>query len=275
MTMNMHMLDLMVAPVDWLTLMLMPQWMDMEMDMEMDSVGPSGGSHHSGIGSVNNHQIGGVGDTGIYALFKLWDQSGQHLNLSLGGTAPTGDVTIKLRTTAHNPTYDTLIHYGMQLGTGTWDFKPSLTYTGEMAQLFWGGQLTGTKRLENRNESNYALGDIFQSSVWGGYQWTHWLSTTARGIYNQQGAVSGHYLPVLTRTDGGPFTPMHIGPFDSPANYGGRFVDVGLGINVTVPGGTFAGNTVKFEWLQPVHTDYNGYQLDRSGALAVTWNYGF
>ena len=34
MSMNMHMLDMMYAPTDWLTLMLMPQWVDMNMDME-------------------------------------------------------------------------------------------------------------------------------------------------------------------------------------------------------------------------------------------------
>jgi hypothetical protein len=33
MSMTMHMLDLMYAPTEWLTLMLMPQWMDMDMDM--------------------------------------------------------------------------------------------------------------------------------------------------------------------------------------------------------------------------------------------------
>jgi hypothetical protein len=258
--------------------MLMPQWMDMEMDMTMldGFTGNSMGGMHGG--AVPNHQTGGIGDTGLYALFKLFERPGQHINLSLGGTAPTGDVNIKLRktqaTTLASP--DVPIHYGMQLGSGTWDFKPSLTYTGEREQFIWGAQVTGTKRLESRNESNYALGDIFQSSVWGGYQWTNWLSSTVRGVYTAQGAIRGEYLPVAN-----PFVPNtlltlnHIGPSDKPANYGGQFVDLGLGVNVTIPSGTFAGNTVKFEWLQPVHTNYNGYQLDRDYSLAVTWGVGF
>jgi hypothetical protein len=62
---------------------------------------------------------------------------------------------------------------------------------------------------------------------------------------------------------------------DITSNYGGQYVDLGLGVNVTVPSGTFAGNTIKFEWLQPVHTDYNSYQLDRSAALTATWGVGF
>ena len=273
MAMNMHMLDLMVAPTDWLTLMLMPQFMDMEMSMTALSVASAPGHSHGG--ATHGHQTGGVGDTGLYALFKLLDKPGQHINLSLGGTAPTGDVGITLRNTAINPSDNVFIHYGMQFGSGTWDFKPSLTYIGEANQFNWGAQVTGTKRLESRNSSNFAFGDIFQGSVWSGYQWTHWISTTVRGVYTWQDDISGAYRPVTTDSRDQPFNFAHIGPFDKSANYGGQFVDLGLGINVTVPSGAFEGNTLKFEWLQPVHTDYNGYQLDREGALSATWSYGF
>jgi Protein of unknown function (DUF3570) len=279
MNMSMHMLDLMYAPTDWLTLMVMPQWMDMDMDMTELETAPGGHGHRGGA-AVHSHQTGGVGDTGVYALFKLFERSGHKVNLSLGGTAPTGDADITLRRTQSiTRGFDGVpIHYGMQLGSGTWDFKPSLTYTGELEQYSWGAQVTGTKRLESRNESNFAFGDIFQGSVWGGYQWTNWLSTTVRGVYTAQGAVRGHYLPVFKATINDPhqlFIPSHVGSFDNPANYGGQFVDLGLGVNVTAPSGAFAGNTLKFEWLQPVHTDYNGYQLDRDYALNVTWSYGF
>ena len=37
-TMQMHMLDIMYAPTDWLTLMLMPQWMTMDMTMTLLTV---------------------------------------------------------------------------------------------------------------------------------------------------------------------------------------------------------------------------------------------
>ncbi|MEQ1545860.1 DUF3570 domain-containing protein [Methyloglobulus sp.] len=279
MTMNMHMLDLMVAPTDWLTLMVMPQWMDMEMTMTPLKEFVSEGGHNHAAGVSHNHQTGGVGDTGVYALFKLFGRPNHHITLSLGGTAPTGDVGIKLRKTGSVTGHlsNIPLHYGMQLGSGTWDFKPSLTYTGEMDRFSWGGQVTGTKRLESRNASNFAFGDIFQGSVWGGYQWTNWLATTVRGVYTTQGAIRGAY-PAPTEIQsltGLPFVQTHVGPFDKSVNYGGQFVDLGLGINVTIPNGAFAGNTLKFEWLQPLHTDYNGYQLDRDYSLAFTWGYGF
>lgn len=273
MAMNMHMLDMMYAPTDWLTLMLMPQWMDMEMDMT-PLVTNSGNAHNHG-GAAHSHQTGGIGDTGMYALFKLFDKPNHHINLSLGVTAPTGDVAVTLRKTATNSIPNIPIHYGMQLGSGTWDFKPSLTYTGEHNAFSWGVQATGTLRLESRNQSGFAFGDIFQGSVWGGYQWTNWLATTVRGVYTWQDSISGQYPQMYSHQNGEPYISKHVGPFDKPANYGGQFVDLGLGINVTVPSGVFEGNSIKFEWLQPVHTDYNGYQLDRDGALSATWNMMF
>jgi hypothetical protein len=136
-------------------------------------------------------------------------------------------------------------------------------------------------RLKGQNKSGYRLGDIFQGSVWGGYHFTHWLAGTMRGIYTWQDSIHGRLNPSQTLVSDPntgelvPFASQHIGSFDFPGNYGGQFVDLGLGVNFTVPSGAFAGNSLKFEWLQPLHTDYNGYQLDRDYALNFTWSYGF
>jgi hypothetical protein len=165
----------------------------------------------------------------------------------------------------------------MQLGSGTWDFKPALTYTGDADNFIWGAQVTGIKHLESRNSANFTFGDIFQGSVWGGYQWTDWLTTTLRGVYTTQGAIRGQYLPVIDASTTPPkvYEPTHVGTFDQTTNYGGKYWDLGLGINVNIPHGAFADNSLKFEWLQPIHTDYNGYQLDRDYTLNFTWSYGF
>ena len=42
MTMQMHMLDIMYAPTDWMTLMVMPQWMTMDMTMSPLDAGMGG-----------------------------------------------------------------------------------------------------------------------------------------------------------------------------------------------------------------------------------------
>jgi len=215
---------------------------------------------HSGVGG---HETGGVGDTSMSALVKLFDNDMHHLHMGLGVTAPTGDVDIEFRRLAQSE--GGLIHFMMQLGSGTWDFTPSLTYTGKINQWSWGAQANSVIRLESENESGYALGDIFQSSIWGGYNLTPWLATTVRGIHTVKGSIRGDFNAFNARG----------GPMDFPANSGGRFWDLGLGLNVTVPSGDLAGNSLSFEWIQPLDDDVNGFQLEREGALSASWSYAF
>lgn len=285
MAMHMHMLDFMYAPSDWLTLMLMPQFMDMNMSLRglerenyIDLGHNLNGHYYHHI--QNGHETGGIGDTGMYALFKVFDDSIHHLHLTAGFSAPTGDADIQLR---HNHGIDGgFIHYGMQLGSGTWDFKPSLTYTGQLDRFSWGAQVNGTIRMEDRNESGYALGDLFQATAWGSYGLTPWLTASIRGIYTIQGRITGEFRGVnsdstdpFLNTDGTPTSILKFGPMDYPQNYGGRFWDAAFGLNAVVPDGTLAGNQIAVEWLQPVYTDFNGYQLDRDGTLSFTWSHGF
>ncbi len=320
MTTNMHMLDIMYAPADWLTLMLMPQFMDMAMPSYHPNVDLNAGPHTMHGANIHDFPTGGVGDTGMYALFNLFNRSNHHLHLGVGVTAPSGDVAIRQKLLEPSKVDQAYVYYGMQLGSGTWDFKPSLTYIGKAGDWSWGAQAIGTKRLESRNSSGYALGDAFETSLWGGYDLSNWLSGTVRVAYNWQGAVKGRYpkwrvgnakrydCPKVNFTTYSQFDengyPIDQGMFDAaawqacidgkdidlsldqasddrtapmdyPGNYGGNYVDVGFGLSATVPTGVFAGNRLAFEWLQPVYTNVNGYQLDRDGALSFTWSYGF
>ncbi|WP_394808610.1 DUF3570 domain-containing protein [Nitrosomonas sp.] len=263
MDMRMHMVDLMYAPSKWFNVMLMPTFMDMDMNLrqlagaKVDTSGAHG--HHGAAG----HETGAVGDTYFSSLIKLLNIPGHRVHANLGFSAPTGKVDIEVRRT--HQADGGLIHFGMQLGSGTWDFTPSLTYAGERSRWSWGTQLSGVKRMEDQNKSGYRLGDLFQATTWGGYDLTHWLTASVRGVYTWQDAIQRDFNQFSAR----------IGPMDFPANYGGQFWDVGLGLNARIPGGRFAGNRFGFEWIQPVKSDFNGFQLDRQGALAATWSYQF
>jgi hypothetical protein len=268
MDMSMFMLELMYAPADWLTLMLMPTYMNMEMQMrgllspaEQAALPPDARAlymHHT----MHQHTTGGIGDTGVYASFKLFDAPGSRLLATLGVTIPTGDVSVRLRDTHQIETG--FEHYGMQLGSGTWDFNPSITWLGASDGWFWGAQASAIARMESRNKSGYALGDVYQGTAWGGYRWDNGLSGTLRGVYTQQGAIKGEINGTFYK----------LSPVDYSANYGGRFLDLGIGVNYAF-NGSFAGNQLGVEWLQPLRDDFNGYQLERRGALYASWKYLF
>lgn len=263
MEMSMHMINIMYAPTDWLNLMIMPTFVDMEMNLrELDGRPPpvDGVHEHTGIGG---HTTGGVGDTVISSLFKLVDQSGHHLHLGLGVSAPTGDVDLEFRRIARED--GSIVHFAMQLGSGTWDFLPNLTYTGAYNDWSWGAQVKGEVRMQDQNESGYRLGNTLQTSVWGSYKLTDWLSGSIRGIYSTQGAIKGDFNTFSGR----------VGPMDFPANHGGHFGDIGFGVNASIPSGSLVGNSFAFEWLQPIVDNVNGYQIQRQGALTASWSYAF
>lgn len=269
MNMHMHMLEFMYAPTDWLTLMVMPQYVDMDMNMrgllvlddfiDHPDIDTTTYFHHT----AHAHATGGVGDTGLYALVRVAQGPNYEAHLGLGLSAPTGDVGIRLRDTHQVETG--FIHYGMQLGSGTWDFKPSFTMTGQDERWSWGAQANATIRLEDRNASGYALGDVYQATAWGGYRFNAWLAGTVRGVYTSESAIDGAF--------NGTFRP--IGTTDYTGNYGGDFADIGIGLSMTIPGETLRGNRLAVEWLQPVLSDVNGYQLERSGALSASWSLAF
>ncbi len=266
MSMHMHMLELMYAPTDWLNLMLMPQFLDMEMTLRDldDAPPPPEGAPPT---HFTQHGTGGVGDTLMFALLKLFDVPGHHMHFGLGLSVPTGEVDIRLRP-AHQSRTEEFIHYGMQLGSGTWDLLPSLTYTGRFARWSWGGQLSGIHRLEDENQSGYALGDQFQATAWGGYALSDWLSASVRGVYTTQEEIRGAFEGQVGHLDG-------QGPMDFPQNYGGRFWDVGFGLSAEVPIAGLKDNRLSVEWLQPVEDDFNGFQLERDGSLFASFKLKF
>jgi hypothetical protein len=193
MTMHMHMLDLMYAPTDWLTLMLMPQHMTMNMRMR-DVAGAIGHDEHeeeegahSGHGAgPHEHSTSGLGDTVMTALVRLLEKNGHHVHIALGLSAPTGSVSER----GHDGKFT---HYMMQLGSGTWDFLPSLTYTGHSGAWGWGGQISANIKLEDENDSGFRFGDRYQGTLWGSRDLTDWLSGSVRLSYWGQGDISGHY----------------------------------------------------------------------------------
>ncbi len=270
MAMHMHMFNIMYAPTDWLTLMVMPQLVDKSMNMrELEGKPPHGSeiSTRQGVAishTRHEHITGGLGDTGLFAMFKLFNNDHHHVHMSLGFNAPTGESDFSLRG-AHGFALG-YIHYGMQVGSGTWDFRPSLTYTGQWHAFSWGAQFNATKRI-GKNDQGFTFGDIVQGTTWGGYQFTDWLSASVRGIYTSRGHLRGRYEERDQQ--------ISVGTMDYPSNYGGEYWDLGLGITVTAPKGNFAGNQLSFEWLQPLVDDVNGYQRERDGALTLNWSYMF
>ena len=255
---QMHMLDLMFAPTSWLSLMLMPTYLDNDMRLrELEGGLQDVHSNH------DRHATGGFGDTRFGALFGLVRRDQHQLQLGLVTSAPTGDTGVRFR--RDHGVERGFLHYDMQLGSGSWDFLPSLSYLGSSGRFRFGAQAAGIVRMEREGPTGYVLGDEIQVSAWGGIEMTDWLAATLRGLYARQGRIHGHFdRPSSLRTPG-----------DRPTNAGGRLFDLGIGLEFSVPRGSFEGVQLSVEWLQPLAEDWNGYQLERTGTLAASIGMSF
>ena len=117
MTMDMHMFGTMYAISNKWTLMGMLNYLDNEMSMPMGKMDSSG--------------LGDIKIAGLYDLAQ-WD-SGRRMHLKLGLNLPTGSIDEK-----HN---GNILGYGMQLGSGTYDFEPAITYLAQTENYSYGAQL--------------------------------------------------------------------------------------------------------------------------------------
>jgi hypothetical protein len=257
MDVRMHMLDLGFAPSRRVTFMLMPQFASMTMEHR-----PLAGAAPDNHGQ-HDEENGGIGDLPVVALVRLLDHEEHHVHAGLGVSIPIGAVDRDFRR-SHQESRGR-VAYGMQIGSGTWDLLPSLTYTGGLVGFSWGAQVRGVHRLERENDSGYALGDVAQATVWGGRRVTDWLSLSVRGVYTHEGGLEGEYDTFHDTS----------GPMNFPESYGGEYFDLGVGASVALTSGYLAGNEFALEWLEPLHDDVDGYQLERRGALSLAWSVRF
>jgi hypothetical protein len=252
------MLDLMYAVSDRTSLMLMPQYVTTSMKQSPVAANgpPLFGPHSHMTGAA--HVSGAIGDTLVAALFSLRSSTAHSLHASLAASIPTGKTAIEYRRSFQAD--GGLMEYDMQTGSGTWDLLPALTWTATRGSWQHGAQLSGVKRLEDTNDSGYRRGDEVQLSAWTVRALTDSVSASLRASWTERGEIHGRFNAYNAG----------FGTMDNPANYGGRFVDIGIGVNVDV-----AGSQLALEWLAPVHQDVNGFQLERQGTLSASWQYDY
>lgn len=251
MDMEMHMLGMMYAPSDRLTLMAMANYVRKDMTMKMNPHMMGGGGHMMHGGS-HSHSSEGIGDVTLTALLNVYQREAHSVHLNLGVALPTAKVDVK-DAGVYQP-------YGMQLGSGTWDALFGLTYLGHSGDWSWGAQATARVGLESENSSGFSYGDSANATAWLSRAITPSLSVSARLSYLYQDAVDGHY--------DGPHN--HSAPPHFQANYGGHVVEAGVGASVTLRGHRLAA-----EVLVPVYQDANGVGMNREFSVVLGWQMAF
>lgn len=240
MTMDMHMVMLMYGVTDRFTLMGMAGYQDNRMEMLMNMGGMMG---------VNRAEppmkTSGIGDTELRGVFRISDE----LSGSLGVSIPTGSINQEFTTMGMR----FRVPYDMQLGSGTVDLKPAITYNAlsDDGSWNWGGQASYSHHID-RNDNHYALGDSLKLTGWlqralGPF--ASWL----RLAYSNSARISGEDPEIKKLLD-----PMMGAPTPDadPRNYGGDRIDGFAGISLAQ-----GPLSIGIEAGLPLYQNLNGLQL--------------
>ncbi len=258
MDMDMHMFGLMYAPTDWLTLMAMGMYVSLDMD-HVTYQGPMG----TGTIGEFTTKSDGIGDSSLTGLIRLYETETAHIHLHAGMGFPTGSNTSTDDVlTPMNTTPTLRLPYAMQIGSGTYDLRPGLTYTANQGRLGWGLQYTGIIRIGA--DEGYRLGDVHKITGWTSYRIQPWLSASVRLEGETRGKVSG-------------MDPLIVAPVQTadPLNYGGETLNSFLGFNVIAPHGFAEGHRLALEVGLPLVRNLNGPQMETDWQITIGWQKSF
>ncbi|MCA9807431.1 MAG: transporter [Cyanobacteria bacterium HKST-UBA06] len=252
MNMQMHMFGAMVAPTDRVTLMAMVPFVKKAM------------AHRTRGGQVFTTQSQGMGDLTATGLIRLLDRPNgrvaHHIHLNTGVSIPIGSIEQRDDTpTARNAN----LPYPMQIGSGTWDLLPGVTYTGKTDHWNWGTQATSTVRL-GHNKRDYRLGNRLAVTPWLARRFGRYISTSVR--------LNGQIWGDIEGADGG-LNPRMI-QTANPALQSGERLDLLFGVNVMAPRkGILKGQRLAFEFGLPVYQRLAGPQLETDFMLMGGWQW--
>ena len=249
MSMQMHMLSAMYGVSENLTIMAMVPYVDKSMDM----LGMAGA-----LSTMDSDGISDVKLTGVYALPK----HGNHqFHIKMGVSLPTGS-------TDERGANGLKLPYPMQLGSGTYDLLPGVSYTNRVGKVILGGQMHATIRLGENND-DYSLGDEYAASVWTGYQVADAVDVTLRFEGKTLGNIDGEDAELAGRAT------MNMSPLFKTNLRGGERVDASIGAGYTFQNGSIAGHRFAVEVGMPVYENFDGPQLSQQYKLMVGYQAAF
>ncbi|MEM6539399.1 MAG: transporter [Pseudomonadota bacterium] len=261
MQMRMHMVGAMYGLTDRITLMAMGMFTTKEMD-HLTFQGPMG----TNILGEFRTESSGFGDTTVGAIVGLDDGSKDHeqFNVGVAFSLPTGSITETdqiLTPTGATPT--PRLPYPMQLGSGTVDFKPSITGRTRFGNVSIGAQASAAIRL-GTNDEGYSLGDRYELTAWTAYEFAPWISLSARLRGETMGSIEG-------------IDPLIMAPVQTadPDNQGGDQIEALFGVNLAGQKGIIAGHRLAVEVGVPLVRDLNGPQLETDFTLTLGWQKSF
>ena len=268
MQMDMHMIMAMYGITDKLSVMAMFNYNVNTMTM---SALPGSTMQMDGMTMVMTptnssnmtSKTSGLGDTKLYAVYALLNHNAHHLFLSAGINIPTGSTMLKGK--SDDMMYpNSRFPYMMQLGSGSMDVMPDITYLYKQEKFSASAQVCSVVHPFN-NSLGYHFGNEVSANVWAAYKWLNWISTSLRAEERATGMMSGKDAALIENNE----------PAAYYKNYGGQTTSAFAGLNFYFNKTWFRHTKLTFEYGMPVYQNVNGIQLAQKSTLYVSWLVSF
>ena len=217
MHMQMHMLGVMYAPIERVTVGgddFLYQRRDMSMLVRR--------THSEGMGGTVGMTMepteylmtnGGFGDTRLVGLIRLTKSAAHCLHAIVGVQMPTGSIDAMDQ-------MHPVLPYAMQLGSGSIEAVTGLNYSYIGPHILFGGQWNASLPI-NENSNGYLVGTFHDANLWVSRKLVHWLSSSARLNWRIESGVRG--------------VEPRLNPMMSPTSMGGNQANHGadalIGLN--------------------------------------------
>jgi len=169
------MAGMMYAPSDKVTFAASLKYNDSEMDMLM-------------MGHEMESGADGIGDASFSAIIPVYKHHDSRLLVRLGASIPVG-------ATDKRDAVGSRLSLGMQPGTGSWGFTPSVTYSQFLEGWSYGAQVNASIWLDD-NQFGERVGDTVNLTSWAAVQVKKSVSVSARLAYSDIASTTGIMMPV-------------------------------------------------------------------------------
>lgn len=251
---QMHMLGIMYAPTDNITLMASLPYQVKNMNLSM-----------SDSGMAFETQSSGWGDAKLGSLIRLPFLSSVYhrMHINLAFTLPTGTTSKRDNTPMMK---NALLPYGMQTGFDTWQVESGLTYSGHQqhGRFSWGAQILKKSSLED-NSHGYKAGDETTVNGWLSYLLTENISTSIRLNYFDRDGIEG---------EDSRLNPMMVSTA-VVGNYAMQKASLFLGANFVLVNGALKGHRIALEIGKDIDEHHEGIGMNADTNFTLGWQKAF
>ena len=152
----------------------------------------------------------------------------------------------------------------MQIGSGSYQMKMGLGFTSTGENYAW-GMLTSFKKVLDKNNRNYRVGDKFELNLWYKQALRDDFSFSLNGVYRHKDNISGEDVRLNSS----------LVPTADPLNQGFKQLDLTVGFSWLIGKLGKYNHSIGFDYTKPVWQDVNGIQLQNNWNNSIYWQMKF